>query len=250
MAKVRVRPVLSPRIHQPDDPWRPVWVVAFVLLLGWLAWQIFEIGRQRGGYDHDRAVRQKQALQTLTVEQQQEISQLSQEVARYRRSSEIDSAAVRKSQVDMTALLNERADLKREVGFLRGLVSSDSGPLYIRDFQLELEAENKYRFSFTIAQALENTGLTRGKLKPVLVGTLNGKAAELTESQFSERDKDERKLEFRNYQEIEGVFSLPPEFTPELFRIDVIPKSKKIRAFSKEQSWQDFFPTSQQIEDL
>lgn len=205
-------------------------LLLFVLLLVSLGWQSFDIGRKRGGYDHSRAVHERSQLRDTILQQRQEISALNLETARYHRASQIDSEAMRKSQTDMMSLLDERAKLKKEVGFLRGLISSQSGPVYVRDFKLvSTSVAGQYEYSFVVAQALDDFGVTKGKLQIALVGTVDGKQKEYPESK--------KKLEFFNYQEISGELSLPENFEPQYLQLEVLPSSKKLKKFSKHFAW-------------
>ncbi len=205
-------------------------LLLFAVLLVTLIWQSFETGRFRGGYDNARAVRQHDRLRDTIVEQDQQLSELSHEAARYLRSSQIDTETIRATKIDMRGLFDERAELKKEVGFLRGLLSAQNGPLYIRDVELTLgEDAQQLLYSFALAQALDDFGTTRGKLAITLIGKLDGKQKKLKQTTV--------KLEFVHYQQVQGSIVLPEGFESQSLRLDVMPSSKKLKKFSKDIAW-------------
>lgn len=236
---VKSRHILTPRIIQPGGA-SNFWllVVGLVGLVLW-SWQMFEAGRGWAGYDFERSRAEETALKARIEELDATVAQLRLEAASNGRASQIDRDAVRQSQVTLAELEAERADLKREVSLLRGLLSTGQGPLHVRDFHLVAEQDGGIRYRFTVAQALRNIGMTEGEVRLQVAGTADGgEQRKLELADISAGGERAIPVRFMHYQDIDGVVRLPQNFKPESVTIVIRPKNKGLKRVTRVFQWQ------------
>ena len=238
MTKVARKRITAPRIVQPGTGRSPLLIGLVALLLLALGWQAFEYGRYQAGYDKAAESHQQEMLMERIRQQEELVSGLRLEVARYRSEAQIEGDAARTVQDDLVAMQAERAELKKEVEFLRGLVAESSGPLYIRDFRLEAgEGERQFRYQLTVAQLLENVKATRGSLKLLVSGKMDDQDKQLKMAEVDQEERSSVALKFRHFQDVAGVMLLPAGFQPETLTIEISPKSKKLKQLTRVFDW-------------
>lgn len=236
--RVQPRHIATPRILQPGSG-GGIWVL-IVGLLGLVlwTWQIFEAGRGWAGYDFERSRAREAQLQARIEQLESTVAQLRLETASNARASQIDRDAVRQSQDTLTQLQADRSRLGKEVSFLRGLLSAGRGPLHVRNFALREIDDGRYRYRFTVAQALRNIGTTEGSLRLKVVGTDGeGNTRRLDLSDVSADGTGDVTLRFAHYQDVDGVIGLPQGFTPESVTIEIRPKTKGLKRVTEVFQW-------------
>lgn len=236
--RVKAPRVVSPRIvHQ--DGWRQLlwWALGLLLLIG-VGWQAWELGKRQGGHDSRRSLAEKVALARQLDEQARSLAELRSEAARYRREAEIEKLAARELQKELIALQDERSRLKSEMEMLRGLISNNSGSLYIRQFELQtLEQPRQFRYAFTLVQVMEKVKKTRGKLLMKISGRLKGKKKQLDRAAFSPDGEKTLKLEFQHYADIQGEIELPEGFVPSKIQVEFLPRNKELKKLHTVFPW-------------
>ncbi len=230
--------VRSPRIVQHDDHRRRWWLFAALLLLLAAMWQVFEFGKRRGGYDASKVLAERMQLAQKMAGLEKKLDEARAETARYRRQAQIERQASRQLQEELMRQQERVSSLQAEVQMLKGLVSSGAGTLYVRDLKVEPAGEAaRYRYRFTLVQVKEDVELTRGKLLMKLSGTLGKRRQKLDRSQFSPDGEKAVKLEFHNYQDVEGEIRLPEGFVPQELRIEFLPRNKQLKKLQVVFPW-------------
>jgi hypothetical protein len=236
---VKPRLIVTPRIITPGGT-SNLWllVVGLLGLVLW-SWQMFEAGRGWAGYDFERSHAEESALKARIDELDATVAHLRLQAASNGRASQIDRDAVRQAQVSLAKLEAERAELSQEVALLRGLLSTGRGPLHVRDFHLEAQADGQVQYRFTVAQALRNIGMTVGVVYVQIAGKgADGKRHKLKLSQVSADGQSVISVRFMHYQDIEGLVRLPDGFQPESITIRIRPKTKGLKRVTRVFQWQ------------
>ncbi len=233
--------IKTPTIVQPNGRKLPLMLLTLLLLivvLVWLSWLVFSYGQVQGGFEREQVAQQSSRYLQQIDEQQQELGELRVQTARHKREAQIEHEAGRRLQQQLIQLHKNTEELKNEVALLRSLMSSNSGSLYIKRFQVySTETAGKYRYQLIVAQALDNVGTTKGKLIISLVGKQGGKASRLKLEQFSEDAAASIALEFKHYQDVNGVIDLPEGFMPESVELEIQPKNSKLSKMNKQFAW-------------
>ncbi len=215
-------------------------MLLLLVLIGGIAWQIFEFGLRQGGFDRSRSAEEISRLGQELAQAETALKEARSEAVRYRRQAEIEVEANRELQEQLVSMQKEKADLKSEVEMLRSLISNGNGSLYIRNLSLRpLDEAHHYRYSFTLVQVLEKVKTTRGKLVMKLSGKLKGKRKRLDRSEFSEDGEKVVKLTFSNYEDVSGKIQLPEDFQPESLLIEFLPRNKELKKLSRRFSWKE-----------
>jgi multidrug efflux pump subunit AcrA (membrane-fusion protein) len=235
---VKATRVKTPRIvHHGERRYWGWWLLAMALLLAAL-WQVYEFGKRQGGYLAARELAERVRIAAQMSAQEKRLASLQAEAARYRRQAEIEAQASRKVQEEMVRQQETIADLKAEVKMLKGLISSGAGSLYARDFVIEPASEPRhYRYRFTLVQVKEDVPLTRGKLLMKVIGRVGKKSRTLDRSEFSPDKQKTVKLEFSNYQDVQGEILLPEKFEPREVRIEFLPRNKELKKLDIRFPW-------------
>jgi hypothetical protein len=241
MNRVKPTPIKTPRIVQPGDgrgrPW--LWLLVVVALAGW-TWQVFEYGRLQAGFSvSDRNVRESE-LQGLIEELQAERDALRAEAARFERSGQIDRAAAEDVQAQIKALQTERSDLRREIAFLKGLVSGSEEhiALALANESLAATDDGNYAFEVTLSKRDDASGTVEGEAVFSVNGELDGESRTLDMETLTSGRRSRIGIRFKNFQKLSAEFKLPEDFEPREIVVAVRPKGKGFKAFEQTYDWQ------------
>lgn len=239
MSLVPHRKIIRPQIVQPGRPGIRLWIVFLItLLLGLLAWQVFDYGRRQALTNVDE-------LSSTQADSDERIALLEKRVkasrfkiANAERASQIDRLAVDKAREEIASLQNERAELKKQVAFLQGLIESGDGPLEVKGFKLtEEEKKGLYSYAFRVTQAITNIGTVKGEIAVRVEGRRDGKPVELKLSALRKDKKKLHKMRFQRFQDVEGSLLLPEGVEPTGFVVEVRPRGKKLRRVLQVFDW-------------
>jgi len=231
--------IKTPTIVQPSG--RKLLLLLSMLLIALLVqgWQVFNLGRMRGGFESEQVAQKTQQYVQKIDEQQQDISALRTQSARYKREAQVEREAGRRLQQELIQLHKEGDESRNEVALLRSLMSKKSGSLYIKRFEVHpTEILHQYRYQLIVAQALDNVGITKGKLTISIIGQQEGKSKRIKQKEFSEGAGAFSVLEFKHYQNVTGLINLQEGFEPESVEMEVQPKSSKQRKMNAQFVWE------------
>lgn len=238
MSKVRPIRVATPRIVQPSEgrgrPW--LWLLVLAGLLAW-SWQVFEFGRQHGGLDARARDRVEVELRERIAELEEERDVLRQAAARFERTGQIDRAAVDDVMGRVKALQAERADLKREVAFLKTLVSGDARLLALSDFDLVDLGDRNYRFEVTLSKQGDDAETVTGRVVVRVVGIQGDTETTLDMDAVTGGRRSQIGIKFKNYQRLKTEIAVPEGFTPKSVEVAVEPEGKQFKSFEQQFEW-------------
>ena len=239
MVKVKPTRVTTPRIIQPGErsmrPW--LWGLFLVALGAW-SWQVFQYGQQRAGAGVDRSGKAEERLRDRVAELEQERDTLRAAAARFERSGQIDRAAAEGVKSEVKALQEERAELKREVAFLKTLVSGSEGKeLLLEDFRLTKGAGRAYRFEVTLAKGAEDEATVVGQVILRVKGRTEGRPKTLGMEALTDGSRSNIGIRFKNFQKLKTDLQLPEGFEPAVIEVGVTTDGKAFKSFEQAFDW-------------
>lgn len=238
MGKGKPTTVASPRIIQPGEGRRIwPWVLLFVVLCAW-TWQVFEFGRQQAGFSVTKSNAREGELATRIAELEAERDELRSAAARFERAGQIDRAAVDGVQEQVKVLQDERAALKREVAFLKTLVSGEEHKLALAKPTLVALGERAYRFEVTLSKGSENGGTVQGEAIFSVKGRTDAGDKTLDMEALTEGRRARIGIKFKNFQKLSAEITLPEGFQPAEIVVGVKPGGKGFKAFETSFDWQ------------
>lgn len=237
MGKIKPTRIVTPRIVQSRSGWRPwLWVALLVVLVAW-SWQVFEFGRVQASLDARMGdPSQTDSLQRI-AELEQERDALRARAARFERAGQIDRAAADSVQAEIRALQEERAELKREVAFLKRLVSGGDSKLVLDSHSLTTLGKLAYRFEVTLSKQTEDEDTINGHAFISVSGQLDGVEKTLDLQTLTNGKRPNIGIRFKNFQRLTTDLSLPAGFEPAKIEVAVKPDGKSFRSFEQSFDW-------------
>ncbi|MEJ2515000.1 MAG: hypothetical protein P8080_03665 [Gammaproteobacteria bacterium] len=228
-------PKLVVRQHDPTR-WRLAAAAAVILLL-LLAFGLFELGRQAGGYSMLAAARESRELQDRITALEQENGNLKAEIARLETTLEVDLEAQRQLRSSLEETESQVAELNEELAFYRRIMapSKGEGGLRIQGFEVApAEAAGRYRVKLVLVQARQRDDRTSGELAVEIKGQRNGEDTRLS---LQDLAADAQTFDFRYFQDIDFEVQLPQDFTPDSAQVVLTPRGRGEAPVSASFPW-------------
>ncbi|OOZ37679.1 DUF6776 family protein [Solemya velesiana gill symbiont] len=231
----------SPRIVQ-DNGYRIylIWLLALVLSVLVVGWAGFEYGRGQAGGDELALLHESSSKQAYMEKLEAEKTRLREQVAALERSSQIDREATKLVREELKTYQDERMKLEQELAFLRGIVSNsvEKEGLFIQGFALEpAGGDRKYKYRFTVSQALKSAGTAKGWIYVGLDGTESGETKQLSLKEITDDKTEKLKMRFKHFQDVAGEITLPDGFQPRNVIVEIKPTTKKLSPVKKHFVW-------------
>lgn len=237
MGRVKPKRVITPRIMQPGGGARAgLWLLFLVALAAW-SWQVFEFGRQRGGFFADRHGQVADRLRQRIDQLEEERDALRAAAARFERRGQVDRAAADRVQSEVRALQDERAELRREVAFLKSLVTPEGERLIVDGYSLTALNERAYRFSVTVSKPTDDAATVRGQVTIRVKGRAEGKPQTLDMEALTQGKRTKFGIKFKNFQKLQTDIELPDGFEPASIEVAVKPSGKVFKSFEHAFAW-------------
>jgi hypothetical protein len=237
MGKVKPARVVTPRIVQPGGKGRTwLWLVFLLALAAW-SWQVFEFGRQRGGYYSAQHGRTEAGLRARIAELEDERDALRSASARFERAGQIDRAAADGVQSEVRTLQEERAELRREVAFLKSLVSPGGEKLILGGYSLTAMSGRAYRFEVTLSKPSADADTVIGQVTISVRGRTGGRTQTLDMAALTKGKRTNFGIQFKNFQKLQAELQLPDGFEPASIEVAVKPDGKTFKAFERAFDW-------------
>lgn len=150
------------------------------------------------------------------------------------------NALLRKSEREHQ---DEIAGLRADLAFYRRLggASGSQNPLAVHYLELQsTQSPRVYRMIFTLTQNLRWAAVISGQVELGVDGIANGTARHLTEKQLLAESAAPLKFQFKYFQQLERLITLPEGFEPS--RLTIRLKSRSLRAdVEQSMEWQSLF---------
>ncbi len=180
-----------------------------------MAMWVYDLGRSLTGFN-PAVSREKLAIYRQQVEKlQTERDGLSTTVNASHSQRTMEEAAQNQLMKQLKVLETENLKLKEDLAFFESLLPSTTGPqgISVRRFKAELIASNQLRYRLLIMQGGKGEQDFVGNLQLVVTVMQQGKGAMMTFPDTHSSNTGQYKLEFKHYQRLEGVLTLPDGVT-------------------------------------
>jgi len=215
-------------VYQPVHAWLSL--AAALVFLATAAYLLFEAGIRYSGERVEQLARQLDSVEGSYEALQQVNTELREQIAVLKRSSEIDRRATREVGNEYAGLREQTMELRQQLAFYQGIVSpGDARPgLKIQRFHLEpTQEEGSFFYSLTLTQVKRNERYVRGVVEMEIEGLEDGKPKVLKFSRLAADNSKVLNFKFRYFQNFEGEIRIPPQFEPRQIRILLKPRGKR-----------------------
>lgn len=239
MGKVKPTRIVTPRIVQPDErgpkPW--LWLLLLFVLALW-SWQVYEFGRQGGAFQIAAPANTVEyGLRERIAELEEEREVLLAAAERFERMGEVERTAAEAVKSQVKALQTERAELKREVAFLKSLVAGGGRRLVLNDQSLSALGEGIYRFEVTLAKRTDDQETVSGQVVISVRGRSENGPTVLDMGSLTEGRRSTIGIRFKSFQRLKTDIRLPTGFEPESIQVAVKPDGKDFESFERAFDW-------------
>ncbi len=234
------RKVVAPRIVQEDRAVWPYWLIVMLLAAAVAGWFAYDYGRKTAGLDTSSFEKQEDTLRQDLAGMKFRLDALRLQAASCQRDAQIDREAVEQAKKELQAIQQEKADLRREVDLLNGLLSDKSLKAVLELEKLSIKAldkEQKYRLTFTLVHLSKVGGKVEGFASLEIYGKKAGEELTLKLRDIVQPANTKLKLGFKNFQKIEVDVKLPEAFEPESIRIFTDTDGKNLETFEQTVPW-------------
>jgi len=224
--------------HQPAKTW--FLMIAYGGVAFGIGWFLYSFGLVQAGYSNVDLGKEISVLTEYRDELKSNNDRLKEQIAMLARSRQVESGAYAEIDTRLQELQSEILELKQEVAFYRGIVSSreSAGGLNVQSFFIEnTQQEGVYQFKLVLTQVMKNQRIIRGKIKLAFEGVNDGKLQKISIKQASGGAKLNLALKFKYFQTIAGNVVFPDGFLPTRVFLDVIPVGKKQTRIEKIYDW-------------
>ena len=206
-------------------------VVVAVALAGAAAFLAYDLGRSFTGFDPG-------ASQQRIVQLEQQVQQLSRERDRLSgivnaadSSLNIERSAQQQLALQVKNLSASNAQLKEDLAFFESLLPTATGPagISIRRLTLEMAAPGQLRYRLLVMQGGRELRDFSGALQLAVTISVAGQKSVLLYPEEKSAQAASFTLQFKHYQRVDGVLTLPAGATVEKVEARVLQQGK-IRA--------------------
>ena len=234
--------VPTPRIVQPGRDHQAIkWLVLGILCVVtvWVWWpQRHLLGSDVQPPSAMVPLARWQTAQDQVQTLQAERDDLRLQLITAQRTHQVDQSAIAAAQQELLILQDERAVLRRELEFLKTLVSGDVTVLQLLDLKVwPVTADiSTYGYSLTVSKRAKSRTRVRGTLEISVSGQQDGQLVTLTMADLKP-DPQTLPMNFTQFQAFSGELVLPDGFVPELITVAVKPRNKQFRQYQKDILW-------------
>lgn len=230
-------PHLGFQVRQ-HNPWR-FWIGICLILL--LLFIMFLVGRAYQSYELNKLSMELDTMNSINAELEQRNASLVKQNAKLKGISKIEHDAYENANRSLVSLQKELLGMKEQLVFYQGIVSPEQLALGINIQSFELTRKNNlglYSYKLVLSKRGKSNKYLKGVFDLVIKGqqgdTQKDLALKSIKDDYKEKDI---KFSFRYFQVFEGDMMIPDEFEPYEIKVQIKPKTKKIKSFSETISW-------------
>ena len=183
---------------------------------------------------HWSAPRYRQALddashlQIQTSQDQQSLTQANAQIAYLEQEVRVIRDANRRLLSTEQTRQDELAKIRADLAFYQQLAAGKSNPgLAIHSLELvATESARVLQFSLTLTQNLQKASIIKGTAKFSIEGVDQDRPVVLDWSILRPDDAKPLAFEFKYFQQIDGLITIPADFSPNLLRVTLQPERR------------------------
>ncbi len=212
-------------------------VLASAAFLG-LIWAAYRYGHSEANYSWQTADRTIENLQRDLELVRKENKDLRLTVSQAQRQLQIDKAAYKELASNLNASNTQITDLNKELKFYTSIISPKDGRSGVRIQDLAIrstEKSDKYLYKLVLIQALRHSEEVTGTVGFEIKGAKNDRQTVINRP----RSADSKiHVNFRYFQNVEGIIDLPADFAPAEIKVSVTTLGKKKKSHTTERTYQ------------
>jgi len=206
-------------------------------IIGGGAWGIYSYGLNTAGFDILSASRKQDDLRRSIDKLVDENQELRESLVRAQRSLQMDQVAYEDLNDSLQKSSREIVKLKEEISFYRAILSPNNkvAGLHIQSMHVEPTHESGiYRYKLVVIQALKHDFNIYGTAEFEVSGLQGGKQQTL---KFPEKNQRSISVNFKYFQDIEGEFKIPLNFSPNSVSVKVVTRGRDAKTVEKDYPW-------------
>lgn len=212
--------------------------VAVVLLIV-AAGAIYNYGLTAAGVDMFSTFRTQSTLREEIKRLKDESLDLRETLARAQRTLQMDQVAYQELDRSLKESAKEINRLREEVSFYRNIISPDNKVAGLKIDRLTIDRaanapDNHYRYKLVLVQALKHDHTIYGRVRLEVNGAQDGRDAVLA---FPTANDKQHNVNFKYFQEFEGVMKLPRNFQPSLVKVSITTTSPAAQTLEQNLTW-------------
>lgn len=213
-------------------------LIVALLISGWM---LFDYGRSRAGFDSMVTEKERKMLRAKIMGLEENVAKLRGQNAILAQANEIDRQAYDQVGASLKDLQDEILELKQEVDFYRGIVSSSGAEgLNIQAVTMRRNGETStYRYKLVLSQFVKTHRLISGGVKMTFFGINGDDQQQLQMEDVRPNAGDKVRFRFKYFQELEGDIWFPEGFSPLRVEIVADPDGNAMNPVRKMYSWPD-----------
>ena len=217
-----------------------LWVFALVAV-GILGVASHHYGKESGLALKVAVVKERDDLQTQLIDSATKIRRLRQEKADLTLGVQVDSRANEEVRQTVESLQQSIADLKEEVRFYKSVLMPNVEDKGLRIERLDVNATadpRKIRYRLLLTQVVEKHEYIQGGVEMQLVGKRNNEEVRISFAEIAELNGQSMQFRFRYFQNLNGEFTLPDDFTPVEILVTANSTGRDRRRLERRFDWQ------------
>ena len=201
---------------------------------------IYNHGLNMAGFDKVSTFQRQQGLRDEMNRLKDDNQSLRESLARAQRALQMDQTAYQELDQALKDSAREILKLREELTFYRNIISPANkvGGLQIQSLNIERSgtdsSKNEFRYKLVLVQALKHDRQVYGRASLNVIGMQAGEEATLAYPQASEKAIS---LNFKYFQEVDGVLRLPGNFKPLRVKVHVTTNGPGAQTIEQEYSW-------------
>jgi hypothetical protein len=213
-------------------------LIAVGLIVG--SGAIYNHGLSMAGFDKMSAYQRQMGLKGELSRLQDENQELRESLARAQRALQMDQTAYQDLDQSLKDSAKEIVKLREELTFYRNIISPANkvSGLQIQGLHIERQGpdpgKNEYRYKLVLVQALKHDRQIYGRAKLDISGMQAGEEVTLSYPTAAEKPLT---VNFKYFQDVEGVLKLPANFKPLRIKVSVTTTGNAAQTIDQLYTW-------------
>lgn len=198
---------------------------------------IYQQGLSQGGFEFSLASLQQSQLRGTVKQLRSDNQELRETLARAERGLQMNETTYKELDDSLKASAKQIVQLREEISFYRNILSPANKQPGVRIQSLNIEPTEKeslFQYKLVVIQALKHEKQVYGRAKFEISGLQAGKNTVL---KYPGTNGRAIVVNFKYFQDIEGKFKLPQNFTPSRVKVSVTTRGRNGKTIEKEYKW-------------
>jgi len=200
---------------------------------------IYNYGLSSAGVDTFAFFQRQTVLRDELKRLNDENRDLRETLARAQRTLQMDQVAYQELDRSLKESAREINKLKEELSFYRNIITPPNSISGLQVERLNVErtgnpVDNTYRYKLVLIQALKHDSTIYGRVRLEVSGAQDGRDAVLV---FPRPNDRAHNVNFKYFQEFEGVMKLPANFLPGGIKVNITTTSPTAQTLEQNYAW-------------